>query len=82
LHVHGRGAKTDACGRIFALLLTQVSTVGLHPRLCSAKTDACGSSFALLSPQVSSAGLRLRHKRLTCGRMVEVGRDTAAAGDD
>jgi hypothetical protein len=27
LHVHGRGAKTDACGRSFAVLSTQVSTV-------------------------------------------------------
>jgi hypothetical protein len=24
LHVHGRGAKTDACGRSFAVLSTQV----------------------------------------------------------
>jgi hypothetical protein len=25
LHVHGRGARTDACGRSFAVLSTQVS---------------------------------------------------------
>ena len=30
LHVHGRGARTDACGRSFAVLSTQVSTVGLR----------------------------------------------------
>jgi hypothetical protein len=33
LHVHGRGAKTDACGRSFAVLSTQVSTAGLRLRL-------------------------------------------------
>jgi hypothetical protein len=40
LHELGRGAKTDACGRSFAVLSSQVSTVGLrlrHNRL------ACGS---------------------------------------
>jgi hypothetical protein len=30
LHVHGRGARTDACGRGFAVLSTQVSTAGLR----------------------------------------------------
>jgi hypothetical protein len=30
LHVHGRGAIADSCGRIFAVLSTQVSTVGLR----------------------------------------------------
>ena len=30
LHVHGRGARTDAYGRSFAVLSTQVSTVGLR----------------------------------------------------
>jgi hypothetical protein len=33
LHVHGRGARTDACGRSFAMLSTQVATVGLRLRL-------------------------------------------------
>ena len=33
LHVHGRGARADACGRSFAVLSTQVSTVGLRLRL-------------------------------------------------
>jgi hypothetical protein len=85
LHVHGRGAKTDACGRSFAVLSTQISTVGLRLRLVlgrSAKTDACGRSFAVLSTQVSAAGLRLRHSRLTCGRILEVSRETAAAGEE
>ena len=30
MHVHGRGARTDACGRSFAVVSTQVSTVGLR----------------------------------------------------
>ena len=30
LHAHGRGARTDACGFSFAVLSTQVSTVGLR----------------------------------------------------
>ena len=30
LHVHSRGAKTDACDRSFAVLSTQVSAVGLR----------------------------------------------------
>jgi hypothetical protein len=33
LHVHGRGARADACGRSFAVLSTQVSAVGLRLRL-------------------------------------------------
>jgi hypothetical protein len=33
LHVHGRSARTDACGRSFAVLSTKVSTVGLRLRL-------------------------------------------------
>jgi hypothetical protein len=33
LHVHRRGARTDACGRSLAVLSTQVSTVGLRLRL-------------------------------------------------
>jgi hypothetical protein len=38
LHVLGRSAKSDACGRRFAVLSTQVSTAGLrlrHNRLTS-----------------------------------------------
>jgi hypothetical protein len=30
LHVHGRGARADACGRSFAVLSTQVSTAGFR----------------------------------------------------
>jgi hypothetical protein len=30
LHVHGRGARTDARGRSIAVMSTQVSTVGLR----------------------------------------------------
>jgi hypothetical protein len=33
LHVHGRGARTDACGRSFAVLSAQASAVGVHLRL-------------------------------------------------
>jgi hypothetical protein len=59
LHVHGRGVRTDACGRSFAVLLTQVSTVGLRLRLVVPKQDACGRSFAVLSKQVPTVGLHL-----------------------
>jgi hypothetical protein len=38
LHVHGRGARTDACGRSFEVLSTQVSIVGLRLRQCQ---DRC-----------------------------------------
>ena len=55
LHVHGRrGAKTDACGRGFAVLPTQNSAVGL----------------------------RLRHNRLACCSILEVGRDAAGAEEE
>jgi hypothetical protein len=33
LHVHGRGARTDTCGRSFAVSSTQAPTVGLRLRL-------------------------------------------------
>jgi hypothetical protein len=33
LHVHGRGARANACGRSIAVLSTQVSSVGLRLRL-------------------------------------------------
>jgi hypothetical protein len=32
LHIHGRGAKTDAFGRGFAVLSMQISTAGLRLR--------------------------------------------------
>jgi hypothetical protein len=42
LHVHGRGARTDACGRSFAVLFTQASTVYLRLRLEVSKCqDRC-----------------------------------------
>jgi hypothetical protein len=85
LHVHGHSAKTDACGRSFAVLSAQVSTAALRQRHVlghSAKTDGCGLSFAVLSTQVSKAGLRVRHNRLTCGSMLEVSRDAVAGGEE
>jgi len=47
LRVNGRGAKTDAYGRSFAVLSTQVSTIGLRLRLvvlrpmCAAVVSRC-----------------------------------------
>jgi hypothetical protein len=118
LHVHGHGAKTNACGRSFAVLSTPVSAAGLRlrhkilawcPSRCprrhagtlwragryrgaarcllhvlgrSIKANACGLSFAILPMQVSAVGLRLGHSRLTCGVMLEVSSDAAAAGEE
>ena len=52
LHVHGRGARADASGRSFAVLSTQVSTVGLRLRLvvprpiaAAVATRCCRSRF-------------------------------------
>jgi hypothetical protein len=63
LHVHGRGAMTDACGHSFAVWSTLVSTVGLRLRLVVLSTmlpAVTGHSSAVLSTQVSPAvGLRL-----------------------
>jgi hypothetical protein len=42
LHIHGRGAKADACGRSFAVLSTQVLTAGLRLRH---NTLTCGSKL-------------------------------------
>jgi hypothetical protein len=69
LHVHGHGARADAYGR--SLASTQNFSSWLAHAARSARTDACGRSFAVLSTQVSTAGLRLRHSRLTCGRMLQ-----------
>jgi hypothetical protein len=57
LHVLGRSAKTDACGRSFAILSTQVSTVGLrlrHNRL------TCGTMppKRVRSPSDATCGLQ------------------------
>jgi hypothetical protein len=50
LHVHGRGPKTDACGRSFAVLSAQAPTVRLRLRLKSwrvAQADARGATPVL-----------------------------------
>jgi hypothetical protein len=56
LHVHGRGARTDACGRSFAVLSTQASTVDLRLRLvvprpmpAAVASRCCGRSFKQLA---------------------------------
>jgi hypothetical protein len=38
LHVHGRCARTDACGRSFAVLSTQATTVDMRLRLVVPRT--------------------------------------------
>jgi hypothetical protein len=56
LHVHGRGAKADACGRNYAVLSTQVSTVGLrlqHSRL------TCGSMLEVSREAVAAGEAKL-----------------------
>ena len=58
LHENGRGARADACGRSFAVLSTQVSTVGLRPRLVEPR-QMPAAVVAVLSTQVSAVGLRL-----------------------
>ena len=58
LHVHGRGARTDACGRNFAVLLTQVSTVGLRLRLVVPKP---------MPAAVASRCCRRIFQQLACG---------------
>jgi hypothetical protein len=52
LHVHGRGARTDACGRSFAVLSTQASSVDLRLRLvvprrmpAAVASRCCGRMF-------------------------------------
>jgi hypothetical protein len=58
LHVHGRGAKADACGCSFAVLATQVSTVGLrlrHNRLtCGSMLEASHDAAAAGEGQLDS----------------------------
>jgi hypothetical protein len=55
-HVHGRGARADACGRSFAVLSTQVSAVGLRLRLvvprpmpAAVSSRCCGRRFQQLA---------------------------------
>jgi hypothetical protein len=57
LHVHGRGARTDACGRSFAVLSTQVSTVGLRLRLVGPRP---------MPAAIASRCCRRRFQQLAC----------------
>jgi hypothetical protein len=57
LHVHGRGARTDACGRGFAVLSTQVSTVGSRLRLVVPRP---------MPAAVASRCCRRRFQQLAC----------------
>ena len=77
LHVHGRGARTDACGRSFAVLSTQVSTNGLRLRLV---VPRCLRPF--LRGGVDAGFNSWLALRLTCGSMLEVSRDAVAAGEE
>ena len=81
LHVHGRSARTDACGRSFAVLSTQVSTVGLRLRL-----EVPSPLFRCLRPYLRGgvdAGFNsFLAPRLTCGSMLEVSRDAVKAGEE
>ena len=79
--VHGRGARTDACGRSFAVLSTQVSKVGSRLRLvvprsmpAAVASRCCRRRFQQL--------LRLRHSKLACGSMLEVSREAVAAEEE
>ena len=66
LHVHGRGTRTDACGRSIVMLPFAGLNSWLAPAARSAKADACGRSFAVLSTQVSAVGLRLGWRVAEC----------------
>ena len=59
LHVHGRGARTDACGRSFAVLSTQVSTVGLRLRLVVPRPMPAAVASRWCRHRFLTAGLRL-----------------------
>jgi hypothetical protein len=54
----------------------------LHVLGRRAKATAYGRSFAVLPTQVSTVGLRLRHSRPTNRIILEVSRDSAAAGEE
>jgi hypothetical protein len=57
LNVHGRGARTDACGRSFAVFSKQVSTVCLRQWLVLPRP---------MSAAVASRCCRRRLKKLAC----------------
>jgi hypothetical protein len=63
LHAHGRGARTDACGRSFAVFSTQVFKSWLAP---SARSAACGRVFAVLSAKASAVSLRIARRVAAC----------------
>jgi hypothetical protein len=49
-HVHGRGARTNACGfSLYRGIVDAGFNSWFAPAACSAKNDACGRSFAVLS---------------------------------
>jgi hypothetical protein len=63
LHVNGRGARSDACCRSFAVLSTQVSTVGLRlrlvvsrPRPAAVASRCCGRRFQQLACACGAIG--------------------------
>jgi hypothetical protein len=57
LHVHGRGARTDASGRSFAVFSAQASTVDLRLRLVVPRT---------MPAAVASRCCRCRFQELAC----------------
>jgi hypothetical protein len=58
--VHGRGARTDACGRSVQAVARGAARCALHVHGRGARTDVCGRSFAVLSTQASTIDLHLR----------------------
>jgi hypothetical protein len=70
LHVLGRSAKADACGRSFALLSTQVSTVGLclrHSRLtCGIMLEVSRDAVAAGEEQIVSCAAEPNKYFLIC----------------
>jgi hypothetical protein len=66
LHVHGRGARVYACGVSFAVLSSQVLTVGLRMRLVvpgpmpvAAASRCCQRRFQQLACACGTAGWRV-----------------------
>jgi hypothetical protein len=70
LHVLGRSAKADACGRSFAVLSTQVSTVGLrlrHNRLtCGGILEVSRDALAAGEEQLVSCAAELSKYCFIC----------------